>query len=208
MRWFGRETGKSKKTNKVSIPAWPASLKYIGTGWRVLKARSLWRCLPGRQPTEGHGERAWILPLGFAHSPLGPQNSNDFLFSFSNVGLLTRIMMKQIQRNITRHKEKANIYLKNIMDILDSVRCVWVGSFVPFFLSNIIYEYSKNANILGRFFSLLFAVIQLLWSHSTLTPVWCVMLQMSVHLHWIDLINNCMKCLTRTNTCFVINTRY
>lgn len=121
MRWLGRETGKSKKTNKVSIPAWPASLKYIGTGWRVLKARSLWRCLPGRQPTEGHGERAWILPLGFAHSPLGPQNSNDFLFSLSNVGLLTRIMMNQIQRNVTRHKDKAKMYFKNFMDLLDCV---------------------------------------------------------------------------------------
>lgn len=47
---------------------------------------SLRRCLSGRQLAEGHGERAWILPLGFSHSPLGPQNSNDFLFFYFKRG--------------------------------------------------------------------------------------------------------------------------
>lgn len=37
------------------------------------------------------------------------------------MGLLTRIMMKQIQRNITRHKEKAKMYFKNFLDTLGSV---------------------------------------------------------------------------------------
>lgn len=41
-----------------------------------------------------------------------------FFFSLSNVGLLTRIMMKQIQRNITRHKEKAKmLFFFNFTDI-------------------------------------------------------------------------------------------
>lgn len=128
MWWLRRETEKVKKT---STPAWPAILKYIGTGWRALKAWSLWRCLAGRQPTEGHRERAWILPLGFAHSPLGPQDSNYFLFSLSNVGLLTRIMMKQTHRNITRHKKRqkctlwtfwAHKYFANTLNLHSHIR--------------------------------------------------------------------------------------
>lgn len=77
------------------------------TCFEILKGWSLRRCLPGRQPVAGHEEGAWLLPLGFAHLPLGPQNSNDFLFPLSNMGLLTRIMMKLIQRSITTDKEKA-----------------------------------------------------------------------------------------------------
>lgn len=55
---------------------------------------------------EGHVERAWILPLGFTLSPLGPQNSNDFLFSISNMVPLTRILMKVMRGSISRDKQK------------------------------------------------------------------------------------------------------
>lgn len=72
---------KKYKTNRISIPAWPSQSKVHRHQLTCFESKKLVEIFTRYAPTEGHGEQAWILPLGFAHPPLGPQNSNDFLFS-------------------------------------------------------------------------------------------------------------------------------
>lgn len=50
-----------------------------------------------------------------------PRIQMIFLFPLSNVGLLTRILMKQIQRNITRHKKGQQCTKTDFLDIPGSL---------------------------------------------------------------------------------------